>query len=168
MVKVTKTKFVFWALVAFLLVGLLLIPVLFRAPVYYRTLRIDTRQFHAELTDPFKERDQNHPPTSEYYSTFRFMAHLGIYHYDGRKNLPYQVRLNAFDADLDKRVVSRSKFQELFRGMFGTVYGMTDYFYGSPKGTNSLRGSKFAVKLYRNNAEHEPPQVVANLPDPSP
>jgi hypothetical protein len=131
-------------------------------PLYYQTITIDMQTMRASLSEPFPERDHNTPPRADYYSTFQSMADLGIYHYDGAKNLPFRVRYNYFSADNNYRLRGRAKLQELSSGVYGTVYAETHYSYWKAK------GSSFRVMLYANKAEHEPPQVIDAMPNPAP
>lgn len=136
-----------------------------RPPMYFRTIKIDTQTMTAELSDPFPGRER---PAEPYYTTWTTHGGWGphsvrdIYHYDGSKNLPYRVRYNALTENHDKRIIARSKQQELTHGPYGTVYANTSYYYGIKP------GSDFHVSLYANKAEHEPAQVVDSLPQPRP
>jgi hypothetical protein len=153
---------------AVLLVGMLLTVGYFTRDVWrmpsprafhFQTINIDTQTMTAELSGPFPGWS---PPQAQYYTTFRSQVDLGIDHYDGTKNMPYKVRYNAFSADFEKHLRGRSKLQELLSGPYGTVYAETKYVYGKTK------GSFFEVMLYANKAEHEPAQIVDELPKPTP
>lgn len=128
--------------------------------INYHTLNINTETLTAEFADPIPGL---YPPREDYYTYFRGATGLGIYHYDGTRNLAYPVRYNAFDAEHDTRLLNREKLQELSSGPYGTVYAQTRFYYRDSSG-DRRRGSRLDVMLYANNAEHEPAQVIDHPP----
>lgn len=74
-----------------------------------------------------------------------------------------QFRYNAFDVDSAKRLITRSKYQELLTGPYGTVYAETTYHYGDNyKGDNWA--TSFEAAPYTAGVPHEPSRVVDALP----
>ena len=78
--------------------------------INYHTLNINTETLTAEFADPIPGL---YPPREDYYTYFRGATGLGIYHYDGTRNLAYPVRYNAFDAEHDTRLLNREKLQRV-------------------------------------------------------
>jgi hypothetical protein len=126
---------------------------------FYRTMDIDPQS----LLVTFSDLLPNHCETcGPFY--WPFTGQTGDYsvdHYDGKQPYPHRVRYNAFAVSAENRLGSRTKYQELLHGLFGTVYAQTQFLYGS---TSGYRGIKFYAYLYANEAEHEPPQIIAELP----
>lgn len=97
-------------------------------------------------------------PASDYY--FRFAISNGRYTVDhfgpgGR------VRYNAFFVDADDTVSTKTKYQVLLSGAFGTVYGESTFFYAP---SYRSQPTTFISALYFNDLGSEPFRLVSALP----
>jgi hypothetical protein len=121
----------------------------------YGNMEIDPNTLKVQLRDelPFPGS-----PTSDYY--FRFQLSSGRYTVDhfapGGK-----IRYNAFFVNADDTISSKTKYQVLLSGPFGTVYAESDYFYDSYyKG----QPTAFSTVPYSNDLRSEPFQLASALP----
>src|SRR5258708_20234251 len=97
-------------------------------------------------------------PTSEYYFRFR----IG----DGRSTVDHfgaggKVRYNAFFIGSDDVIYTKTKYQVLLSGSFGTVYAESTYFYPP---FYKDQPTQFFSSLYLNGPGSEPFQLVSALP----
>lgn len=132
-----------------------------REKVYYSAMKIDpvtlrvTAGRNAIISDT--------PPKGGYYVRKNLNAENNEYavsHFLQSKE-PYPVRLSRFFVDGRDRLIMRKKSQELLRGVYGTIYAQTTYFYRDrPEG----HWNDFFTVLDSNEAPHEPPVPMASLP----
>lgn len=74
-----------------------------------------------------------------------------------------QFRYNAFHVDSSNRLITRSKYQELLTGEYGTVYAEITYHYADDyKGDNWA--TSFTTESYTADVPHEPSQTIDALP----
>jgi hypothetical protein len=74
-----------------------------------------------------------------------------------------QFRYNAFHVDSSKRLITRSKYQELLTGSFGTVFAETTYHYADDYKADNWTTS-FTTALYSADVPHEPLKTIDALP----
>jgi hypothetical protein len=74
-----------------------------------------------------------------------------------------QFRYNAFHVDNTNRLITRSKYQELLTGAYGTVYAETTYHYAEDYKADNWATS-FTTALYAADVPHEPFQMLDSLP----
>lgn len=123
--------------------------------VNYGTMEIDPNTLKVRLGDelPFSGSQR-----SDYY--FRFQLPNGRYTVDhfapGGK-----VRYDAFFVLADNSISTRSKYQILLSGPYGTVYAESTYFYDP---SYHKQPTTFESALYFNNLNSEPSQLVSALP----
>jgi hypothetical protein len=97
------------------------------------------------------------PPNTDYY--FRFVISPERYTVD-HFGLGAKVSYDSFMVGFDS-LITRTKYQVLLSGPFGTVYAHTTYFYGPEyKG----QSTEFMTVLYMNGAGSEPFQLIPALP----
>lgn len=98
------------------------------------------------------------PPASDYY--FRFPISDGRYTID-HFGTGGKIRYNAFFVGADDTIYTKTKYQVLLSGPFGTVYAESTYFY--PPFYKAQPTQLFSV-LYMNALGCEPFQLVSALP----
>jgi hypothetical protein len=118
-------------------------------------MEIDPQTLAVTLAGPQTAEEVLDAP---HFHRFHAQTADSIDHYDGWRQHPRRVRYDAFTVDPAGRLRSRTKYQELLRGTFGTVYGETTYYYGGQ--TRVV----FHTAAYGNEIEHEPPEIVAADP----
>lgn len=132
-----------------------------REKVYYSAMRIDpvTLQVGAGRNALISDT----PPKGGYYVRENSSAEnkeYAVSHYLQSKE-PYPVRLSHFFVDGRDRLILRKKSQELLRGVYGTIYAQTTYFYRERSEGN---WNDFFTVSHLNEAPHEPPVPIASLP----
>jgi hypothetical protein len=122
----------------------------------FRKMEIDPTTLKLRLRDELALSPV--PPTSEYY--FRFLIGSGRYTVD-HLGAGGRVRYNAFFVGADDTITTKTKYQVLLSGPFGTVYGESTYFYDS---SHAAQPTTFFTELYFNDLGSEPFQLVSALP----
>jgi len=121
----------------------------------YRTMHIDPKTLKVQLEGNLPSLSN---PTTDYF--FRFGISGGRYTVDhfgpGQK-----IRYDAFFVNADDSIVTRTKYQVLLSGPFGTVYAETTYYYASEYTGQS---TQFFTVPYSNKVGHEPFQIASSLP----
>ena len=121
----------------------------------FRRMQIDPATLRVRMDGEFLSLT---PPNSDYY--FRFIISSDRYTVD-HYGPGAKVNYNEFMVDSDS-VSTRTKYQVLLSGAYGTVYGKSTYFYG-PQYKNDP-GTEFLTVLYMNEIGCEPFQLVPALP----
>jgi hypothetical protein len=97
------------------------------------------------------------PRTDYHWPFYRADGHCSLDHYDTSAPNSPRIRYNSFDLDKHNRITTRSKYQLLLRGDFGSIYSDTTYFYSD---TYENKDISFYVHAYSNDLESEPPQIL--------
>jgi hypothetical protein len=71
-----------------------------------------------------------------------------------------QFRYTSFHVDSTNRLITRSKYQELLTGPFGTVFAKTTYHYADDYKADNWATS-FTTALYVADVPHEPSETIA-------
>ena len=91
-------------------------------------------------------------PTPKHDFYFRFDIMNGNYSID-HFGFDQRVRYNAFTVDSNDELVTKSKYQALMQGPYGTVFAESTYFYSAEY---HHQPADFNVALYLNEESHEP------------
>ena len=123
----------------------------------FRTMEISPKTLAVTLSDPLPDSSETNGP---FFMPFHYpTGDYTVEHYDGKHAYPNRVRYSLFGVSEWGILQYRTKAQELLRGPFGTIYANTKFFY-------SREGAaiEFSVRPYASEMEHEPAQVVEQLP----
>jgi len=124
---------------------------------FWQTMEIDPETLVVRFSGPRAMEDVLDAPI---FFRFRTQSAYSVDHYAGWREDPQRVRYNAFAVDFDGRLRSRTKYQELLRERFGTVYGVTTYYYRDGERTKRV----FDTTAYASAMEHEPPTILRAPP----
>jgi hypothetical protein len=121
----------------------------------FGAMEIDPATLKVELKNELPLLDA---PKSDYYVRFR--------HSDGRYSVDHfatgqKIRYDFFFVNADNSLITRTKYQVLLSGSFGTVYAQTTYFYAA---AYAGQGTEFFTAPYSNDVGHEPFQLINALP----
>jgi hypothetical protein len=127
-------------------------------PAFFRTIQIDPTSLAVAFTDPLTEEQAQDVPL---YWPFHYQTGYSVDYYAGLREP--RIRYDSLGLDEESRLRSRTKYQELLHGDFGTIYAQSTYYY-----VEGHRGphppQRFTV-AYANGLEHETPEILPTLPD---
>jgi len=123
---------------------------------WFGSMRVDPATLKMWVGDEVPEPKH---PTSDYY--FQFPYANGTYSVEHFGAGAQRTRYNFILVRPDDSLISRSKYQVLLAGKFGTVYGESTYFYDPMyKG----QANDFFTVAYFNSVGSEPFQIASSLP----
>lgn len=123
---------------------------------YYRQMEIETTTLTVKLSDPFP--GLYFGASGDYF--FQFVSSDGrstLDHDETSGEEPETIRYSAFFLDAQNHIQTRTKYQELLRGPFGTVYAKTTYFYADEY---REKWTDFETAPYMNDLRHEPARTI--------